>query len=91
MLVVITYDVRENRRRLRVANRCHAVAQRVQKSVFEGFFEPQTLRRLVRNLDRTIDPQTDSVRVYPLCDRCCAQILVLGTGRPFEEPDHLIL
>lgn len=85
MHYLVTYDIRTSRRRLRVARLLDDFGQRVQKSVFEIRAAPERLDWLRRRLEKLIDPDTDSVRLYPLCQRCLQGTLIIGRGEPFEE------
>lgn len=71
MLVLVSYDVAittsGGKRRLRqVAKACLNFGQRVQFSVFECVVEPAQWVALKSQLERTIDPETDSLRYYYL-------------------------
>lgn len=71
MLVLITYDVNtENaagRRRLRkVAKECVNYGQRVQNSVFECNLDAAKLELVKHKLEKLIDPERDSLRIYNL-------------------------
>ena len=71
MDILIAYDVNtedlEGRRRLRhVAKFCTAYGQRVQKSVFECRVNDAQFEILKHKLRKTIDAQTDSIRIYKL-------------------------
>lgn len=71
MLVLVTYDVstlqHNGARRLRsVAKACRDFGQRVQYSVFEIEVDPAQWVKLKSRLERTIDPEHDSLRYYYL-------------------------
>jgi len=71
VLVLVSYDVAittsGGKRRLRqVAKACLNFGQRVQFSVFECVVEPAQWVALKSQLERTIDPETDSLRYYYL-------------------------
>lgn len=73
MLVIVCYDVNTEtaagRRRLRrVAKVCEGIGQRVQKSVFECRIDLAAMEELERRLLRTIDLETDCLRLYRLSD-----------------------
>lgn len=73
MMVLITYDVNTEtpagRVRLRkVAKACQNYGQRVQNSVFECLVDTARLKQLQINLEKLIDPKTDSLRYYHLGD-----------------------
>lgn len=71
MLVLITYDVStetpQGKKRLRqVAKLCVNWGQRVQNSVFECLVDPCQFAKLKNNLEKLINPKTDSLRYYYL-------------------------
>ena len=70
MLVVVSYDVPENRRRGRIAQALQDFGgERVQLSVFECYLTPRNWTRLQERLGKIINPDEDSVRLYRLCVR----------------------
>lgn len=71
MMVLVSYDVstvdRHGRNRLRrVAQTCLNFGQRVQNSVFECQVDPAQWTVLKAELEKRIDPDTDSLRYYYL-------------------------
>jgi len=85
MYVLITYDVstldKQGQRRLRqVAKTCEDWGQRVQKSVFECKLDPAQLATIKRALIDTIDPTTDSLRIYNLGANWKHRVEHVGVG-----------
>ena len=83
MEILVVYDVatetKAGRRRLRrVAKRCEAYGQRVQKSVFECTLGPADLERMRRELSREIKDTEDSLRIYRLREPRERYLQVLG-------------
>jgi CRISPR-associated protein Cas2 len=71
MEVVVRYDVSTTdapgkRQLRRVANICEGFGQRVQNSVFECRLNGAQLEQLVHRLERAIDTDQDSLRIYRL-------------------------
>jgi|YNPBryantNP2012_1023418.scaffolds.fasta_scaffold47995_1 CRISPR-associated protein Cas2 len=90
MRVVIAFDVSDDRKRYRVVKVLKGYAQRVQKSVFEA---PDLGRaaylRMRSRLERIIDPATDSLRYYRLCDACVDRVEHHGAGPGvLDEPER---
>jgi len=83
---VITYDIPDDKRRLRVARLLERYGERVQYSVFEMYLSSAEWRRLRIRLLRVLQLQEDQVRIYRLCPLCRAQIEVLGQGAPTSPP-----
>lgn len=91
MFYAISYDIRDDRRRLRVAKVLKDFGSRVQLSVFEAHLESRDLERLRHRLEKHLDPEADSVRLYPLCAACSPGILVLGQGVVTQDPEVIII
>lgn len=96
MMVVVSYDVdttdSAGAKRLRkVAKICEALGCRVQNSVFELVIDPAQLVTLKAKLEKTIDPEKDSVRLYRLGSNWRPRIESLGRGLRYEQDDVLML
>jgi len=75
---VIAYDTPSNRRRRKLAKLLEGYGLRVQWSVFECQLRDEQLQQLRRRLERLIVPAEDSVRLWPVPERSCAQAMHLG-------------
>ncbi len=91
MRYVIAYDVSDDRRRARVAKRLEAVADRVQGSVFEADLNDKALARLLEQLDKAIEAETDGVRVYRLCGDCAGVVKIIGQSKIIKPPELVIV
>jgi CRISPR-associated protein Cas2 len=91
MFYAICYDVTDDRRRQEVAKVLKDFGCRVQLSVFEANLDPQELERLKTRVHRLLDPQEDTLRIYPLCAACSERVLVLGRGQITRDPDVIVL
>lgn len=70
MLIVVSYDVVNDRRRAKVHKMLKNFGTRVQYSVFECQLDAKELKRLQKRLRPLIDLKEDSVRFYQLCEVC---------------------
>lgn len=78
MLVVVAYDISDQRRLQRVARICEQYGVRVQYSVFECHLDDDGLTELwIRLLDE-IDEKEDRVVAYRLDAKAARQILTAG-------------
>jgi len=77
-LVVVSYDIPEDRRRTKVCNLLKDYGQRVQYSVFECELRPRDLQRLKERLKPLLDLEEDDVRFYRLCQECRPKAVVWG-------------
>jgi CRISPR-associated protein Cas2 len=96
MEFLVTYDVATEtpagRRRLqRVARRCQAYGQRVQKSVFECSLSAADLERLKSDLKREIKESEDSLRIYRLMEPRDRHVQVIGQDVPHDAHKPLIV
>lgn len=90
-LYVVTYDVPNDRRRLRLAHLLEGYGERVQWSVFEVWLSERQLDRLLVRIRREVVEEEDSVRVYVLCAACREKRQFLGRGKPVDRPGVLVL
>jgi len=91
-LIVISYDISDDRRRSAVAQFLLDHGVRVQRSVYECRMDMDTLMDLKERLEQMIDWETDSIRYYFLCGRCEPRVLTSGFGRPpLGEPTSVVV
>ena len=91
MFYAISYDISDDRRRLKVAKTLKDFGERVQRSVFEANLEAGQVERLKKRLAPLINPEEDSLRIYPLCAACVPRVEVLGWGVVTQDPDIIIV
>jgi CRISPR-associated protein Cas2 len=91
MLIVVSYDLPNDRRRTHLANALEDFGVRVQYSVFECLLAPDQVERLRDRMAKLIDPSEDSVRIYRLCQDCVEKIEILGLGKVTEDPDVYVV
>ena len=78
-LYVVSYDMVNDKIRNRIAKILSAYGMRVQYSVFECELSKEQFRELYQELAEVeIDVDTDSIKIYPICQKCKSRILVLG-------------
>ncbi len=88
---VVTYDIPDDRRRLRVARWLERFGTRVQYSVFEMYLSLEEWQQVRARLERWLVPGEDQVRVYRLCAACRQRIEVLGRGQPSPPPATVVV
>ena len=91
MFILVSYDIVDDRRRSKVANILKNYGRRVQYSVFECILERDSIKRLIETINKLIDKQEDSVRIYQLCDVCLKKTKVYGVGRITEDEEMFIV
>ena len=83
MLVVVCYDIPDDRRRPRVSNTLKGFGARVQKSVFECDITPKHFEKLKQRLSKILKDD-DGLRYYILCAQCIPKIEVVN-GPPVPK------
>ena len=79
MLTWAIYDIRKNKIRTKVARACKSLGlYRVQKSVFLGDLDKNSLDELRVKSSSLIEPETDSVYIFPMCQDDFKQVILLG-------------
>lgn len=91
MLVVVAYDVTDNKRRLKVATFLEGYGRRVQKSVFECFISLREMRKLQAQLLTRVQLPEDNVRLYWINADAMPRTLTLGSLPPEEPPKAYII
>ena len=85
--VLVSYDVVDNSKRLALSKFLKGHLERVQKSVFEGVIPDRQLETVKRGIQKRINQEEDTVRIYLLCERCISAVEIIGTG-VFIEPQN---
>ena len=88
---VLAYDIANDKRRQKIAKLCEAVAERVQGSVFEGYFTPPELEKLQKKVGKIFNHQEDSLRIYVVCGACRGKIKTQGLGKLTPQPGVTIV
>jgi len=91
MFVVVSYDITNDRRRLKVMKTLEGFGERVQYSVFECRLKRQDLQRLKKRLKGLIQVEEDDVRFYLLCEQCVPRIIPLGKAKVTPEVQYLVV
>ncbi len=91
---LISYDVPDDKQRLKIAQALEGYGERVQYSVFEVWATAKELETLHKQLTRHVKAAGEaqaSVRIYPLCAACRGKRDILGKGDPTDAPDLIIV
>jgi CRISPR-associated protein Cas2 len=87
-IVLVIYDIVDNKRRNRMVKCLEAYGVRVQKSAFEAKLDTRQYKRMMQEAHPLIDEAVDSLRVYILDD--IIDIYTWGIGER-KESDCIIL
>ncbi|NJL02200.1 MAG: CRISPR-associated endonuclease Cas2 [Spirulinaceae cyanobacterium SM2_1_0] len=91
MLVLVIYDIPDDRRRTKLATFLEGYGRRVQYSAFECFLSLDEMRQLYAALAKRVNLEEDNVRLYWLSREAVARVLTLGSPPPEPPPTHYII
>jgi CRISPR-associated protein Cas2 len=92
VIVIIAYDVTDDRRREDLAMLLSGYGPRVQLSVFECEVQStDELRRLRAAIRERIDTIEDQVRLYPTTTQTFAERYIIGARTVEERADYWIV
>lgn len=83
-IILIIYDIVDNRRRLKMVECLEKYGLRVQKSAFEAYITKKQYEKLEREASLLIDVEADSLRIYFLANHTAVHSWGIG-DRHVEE------
>ena len=89
-LYIVAYDIPNDRRRTKVHKTLCGFGEWTQYSLFECHLTEKELIALHGRLDPLLEPEEDSVRLYPLCVPCVAKVMTIGSPKPAEQDVFVI-
>lgn len=95
MFAVIVYDIPTNavgkKRYTKIHNLCKQYGFWVNGSVFEFDMDYSSFLRLIHNIEKVIDKEQDSVRIYEIGKRKENTVTLLGKREYIESSDEVIM
>jgi CRISPR-associated protein Cas2 len=91
MLVIVAYDIPNDKRRLKLSNFLEGYGRRVQESVFECFMNLDEMRSLHTQVSSKVKLDEDNIRFYWLPSDVVAKVLTIGSSIPLAPPDAYII
>ena len=89
---LVSYDIANDRRRTKIAKVMKGYGERVQYSVFECQLAQKHEAKMVKELEKVMDQEADSIRIYRLCRECVPKVMALGQAKPpADEPEVYIV
>ena len=85
MMITVSYDIVDDKRRTRLAKKLLNFGQRVQYSVFECNLTKKQIIEMKKQLLPLIDREKDSLRFYRICDSCRKQVESFGIKKSWED------
>jgi CRISPR-associated protein Cas2 len=91
MFYLVSYDIPDDRRRVKLAKTLKDFGDRVQYSVFECILDNDLLEEMKGRIAGVIEETEDSVRIYGLCGACEKNIVIIGQGTVSKEEDIYVI
>lgn len=91
MLVVVVYDIPDDKRRTKLSNFLEGYGRRVQFSVFECFLSLEEMRELYQKVQRLVKPDEDNVRFYWISEEAVSRVLTIGAQGPEPPPKYYVI
>jgi len=90
-MVVVVYDIPNDKKRTTLSNFLEGYGRRVQYSVFECFITLDEMRELHQKVKRLVSPEEDDdVRFYWITNESRALALTIGSEKPEPPPDAYV-
>lgn len=90
MFVVVSYDIIDDKRRIKLAQKLENYGTRIQYSVFECLLDEVKFKEMITILVSLIEGE-DSLRIYSLCKGCLHSIKVFGTAEVTKDEEVYIV
>lgn len=91
MFYVISYDIPDDKRRLKISKTLKNFGERVQYSVFEANLTEPQFQKLLFRLEKLLNEKEDRLRIYTICDACMKKVQVKGLGKLTEDEDVYVV
>ena len=89
LYILVIYDIVDNKRRVKFANKMSGYGFRVQKSAFEAMITENLYKKLMEEIPRLIDQNIDTVRVYKI--RGSGEVKLFGVSPQIKDEEVIIL
>jgi CRISPR-associated protein Cas2 len=91
MFVMISYDVVDDKKRLKLMKFLKDYGERIQKSVFECNLSAKTYEQVKTGVEEIINKRKDRVRYYKICKGCVDKVEIYGWGEVTEEEEFIVV
>ena len=91
MLVVVVYDIPNDKRWTKLSNFLEGYGRRVQFSVFECFLSLEQMRQLYEKVKKLVKPAEDDVRFYWISEEAVSRVLIIGGEAPQPPPKYYVI
>ncbi len=90
-MVIVVYDIPNDKRGTKLSKFLEAYGRRVQFSVFECFISLEEMRQLHQKLKKFIVLTDDNICFYWLFDEEMSMTLTIGSEKPEPPPKFFVI
>lgn len=90
-MVVVVYDISNDKRRVKLSNFLEGYGHRIQFSVFECFISLEEMRQLHQKVKKLVLPKEDNVRFYWISNDALSIVLTIGSQKPEPPPQYYVI
>ena len=87
--ILVIYDIVDNKRRVKFANKMSGDGFSVQKSAFEAMITENLYKKLLTEIPYLIDKNIDTVRIYKI--RGSGEVKLFGVSPKIEDEEVIVL
>lgn len=91
MYIIVSYDITDDNKRKKVAEILKDYGKRVQYSVFECDLHEKHIKQMVEELAPFIEKDTDSLKIYFLCEKCKGKTFSIGREIPLDNDLYIVV
>jgi CRISPR-associated protein Cas2 len=90
-MVVVMYDIPDDKRRVKLSNFLEGYGRRIQWSVFECFISLDEMRQLHQKVKKLVKPEEDDVRFYWISTEAALMVLTIGSEKSEPPPKYYVI
>ena len=91
MLVIVVYDIPDNKRRKKLSDFLEGYGRRVQYSVFECFISLDEMKMIYEKIKKRVKSEEDNVRLYWISSESVSRSLSIGSDVPQPPPNYYVV
>jgi CRISPR-associated protein Cas2 len=91
MLVLVLYDIPDDKRRTKLSKFLEGYGKRVQWSVFECFLSLEEMTKLYEQVKKRVKSEEDNVRFYWLSRETILRTLTIGGAMPQPPATYYVI
>jgi len=91
MLIIVSYDISDDKRRGKLHQLLKNYGRSVQYSVFECALNEKEFKTLQKEVSKILCRHEDSIIYYPLCEKCAGKVLRTGNHRVPQQDLTIVI